>query len=179
VVTGGVAVAGLGTVGTFTDSATPLEVAVGDGVVSIDLSGRLGTVPLAFGGLLPGSSTTRTVSIVNDGSSELASVTVAAVATVSSVLDTDRLRGLQTTVRSCTVPWSPDVSCAGVQRTLLGSGPVVREAPLDRPASLVPGGTDHLAVTVALPETAGNEFAGRSSALQFTFTAVQRPGGAR
>ena len=41
------------------------------------------------------------------------------------------------------------------------------------------GGTDHLALTVALPERAGNEFAGRSSAVQFTFTAVQRSGAAR
>jgi len=32
---------------------------------------------------------------------------------------------------------------------------------------------------VSLPETAGNEFAGRSSALEFTFTAVQRQGTAR
>jgi hypothetical protein len=36
-----------------------------------------------------------------------------------------------------------------------------------------------MALTVSLPESAGNEFAGRSSALRFTFTAVQRPGAAR
>jgi hypothetical protein len=43
----------------------------------------------------------------------------------------------------------------------------------------VAGGTDHLALTVSLPERAGNEFAGRSSAVQFVFTAVQRSGTAR
>ena len=181
VLAAGGAVAGLGTVGTFTDSTTPVDTTVDGGVVSIDLSGpgRLGTVPLAFGGVLPGGTTTRTVSIVNDGSSDLASVTMTAEATLSSVLDTDRSRGLQMTVRSCSVPWSSDAVCAGAQRTVLPSGPVIREAALDRPASLAPGGTDHLALTVSLPETAGNEFAGRSSALEFTFTAVQRPGTAR
>jgi hypothetical protein len=181
VLAAGGAVVGLGTVGAFTDSTTPVDTAVDGGVVSIDLGGpsRLGTVPLAFGGVVPGGSTTRTVSLVNDGSSDLASVTMTAVATVSSVLDTDPARGLQMSVRSCSVPWSPDAACAGDQHTLLAPGPVIRQAALDRPASLAAGGTDHLALTVSLPETAGNEFAGRSSALEFTFTAVQRPGTAR
>jgi hypothetical protein len=181
VLAAGGAVVGLGTVGTFTDSTTPVDAAVDGGVVSLDLSGpsRFGTVPLAFDGVLPGGSTTRTVSLVNDGSSDLASVTMTALATVSSVLDTDRSRGLQLSVRSCSVPWSPGVVCAGAQRTVLPTGPVIREAALDRPATLAPGGTDHLALTVSLPETAGNAFAGRSSALQFTFTAVQRPGAPR
>jgi hypothetical protein len=82
-------------------------------------------------------------------------------------------------VRSCSVPWSSASSCDGDERTVVAAGPVIRQAPLDRPASLAAGGADHLALTVSLPESAGNEFAGRSSALQFTFTAVQRPGAAR
>jgi hypothetical protein len=149
VVGAGVAVSGLGTFGTFTDSTTPIDAEVGGGTVSIDVSdpGRLGTVPLDFGGVLPGSSTTQTVSLVNDGTSDLAAVTMTAVPTVSSVLDTDTTDGLQTTVRACSVPWSADATC--------------------------------LALTVSLPEAAGNEFAGHSSAVQFTFTAVQRSGIAR
>ena len=181
VVGAGVAVSGLGTFGTFTDSTTPIDAEVGGGTVSIDVGdpGRLGTVPLDFGGVLPGSSTIQTVSLVNDGTSDLAAVTMTAVPTVSSVLDTDTTDGLQTTVRACSVPWSADATCAGAQRTVLTTGPVVRTAPLDRPASLVAGGVDHLALTVSLPEAAGNEFAGRSSAVQFVFTAVQRSGTAR
>jgi hypothetical protein len=180
-VTAGAAVAGVGTFGTFTDSTTPIDTTVDDGVVSIDLSreNRLGTLPFAFAGMLPGGSMTQTVGLVNDGSSDLASVTLTSVATLSSVLDTDTASGLQMTVRSCSVPWSGASSCAGAQRTVLAPGPVIREAPLDRPASLSAGGADHLALTVSLPESAGNEFAGRSSALEFSFTAVQRPGAAR
>jgi len=141
VLSAGGAVMGLGTFGAFTDSTTPVDAAVDGGVVSIDLRGpgRLGTVLLAFDGVLPGGATTRTVSIVNDGSSDLASVTMTAVATVSSVLDTDRSLGLQMTVRSCSVPWSPETVCAGAERTVLPDGPVIREAALDRPASLAPG----------------------------------------
>jgi hypothetical protein len=181
VVGAGLALTGLGTFGTYTDSTTPIDADVDDGTVSIELSDPnwLGTLPLDVDGLLPGSSTTRTVSLVNDGTSDLAAVTMTAVATASSVLDTDTADGLQTTVRACSVPWSPDATCAGVQRTVLADGPVIRQAPLDRPASLAAGGTDHLALTVSLPERAGNEFAGRSSAVQFVFTAVQRAGTAR
>jgi hypothetical protein len=181
VLTAGAAVVGVGTFGTFTDRSTPLDAVLGDGVVSLDVSGphRAGTVPLAFDGVLPGGSTTRTLSLVNDGSADLASVTLITTATISSVLDTDSAQGLQLAVRSCSVPWSTDLSCAGAERSVLTAGPVLRRAPLDRPASLTAGGTDHLALTVFLPESAGNEFAGRSSALQFTFTAVQRAGRAR
>jgi hypothetical protein len=54
----GAAVAGVGTFGSFTDSTTPVGVAVDDGVVSIDLAApdRLGTVPLTFDGVVPGPS---------------------------------------------------------------------------------------------------------------------------
>jgi hypothetical protein len=179
-ITGGAAVAGVGTFGTFTDPATPLGTGTGSGNVSIDLDGdRLGAFFLAFGGLLPGGSATRTVTLTNDGDTDLASVVLAAVARISSVLDTDRVHGLQLTVRSCSVAWTSDDDCAGEQRTVLEPGPVIRAAALDDPASLLPGGTDHLALTVSLPASAGNEFAGRSSALEFTFTAVQRTGAAR
>src|SRR3954463_2732202 len=107
VVGAGLAVTGLGTFGTFTDSTTPLDAVVGGGTVSIDVRDpdHLGTLPLAIDGVLPGGSTTRTVSIVNDGTSDLAAVTMTAVATGSSVLDTDTADGLQTTVRACSVPW--------------------------------------------------------------------------
>ncbi|MCW2534192.1 MAG: hypothetical protein JWP62_3762 [Blastococcus sp.] len=41
-VTAGAAVAGVGTFGTFTDSTTPIDTGVDDGLVSIDLSGPTG-----------------------------------------------------------------------------------------------------------------------------------------
>lgn len=180
-VAGGAAVAGLGTFASFADPATPLRTGADTGAVSIDLDDQdhHGAVALDFGGLLPGGSATRSVSLVNDGDAGLASVALTAVARTSSLLDSDRTAGLRLTVTSCSVPWTAGGICEGRQRTLLAPGPVIRDAVLDDPASLRAGGTDHLALTVSLPESAGNDFAGQSSALEFLFTAAQRPGAAR
>ena len=98
VVSAAAAVAGLGVFGTFTDSTHPLTAGVSDGVVSIDLTAAGGgaTLPLAFGGIMPGASVTQAVDLVNDGTSALSSVDLATVATASSILDTDVADGLRT-----------------------------------------------------------------------------------
>ena len=62
---------------------------------------------------------------------------------------------------------------------LLGTGPVVGTRVLDNPASLNPGGTDYLAITISLPTSADNTFQGKSAALSLTFTGTQRTGTAR
>ena len=175
------AVAGLGVFGTFTDSTTPAAVAVQAGIVSIDLTAAGGgaAVPLTFGSVLPGASATQAVDLVNDGDSALSSVSLATVATTSSILDTDVTDGLQMTVTSCSVAWSASWTCAGDVRTVQAAGPVVRSAPLAAPLSLTAGATDHLAVTVALPSTAGDAFRQQASDLSLVFSAVQRDGVAR
>lgn len=175
------AVAGLGTFGAFTDSTTPAEVSVQSGVVSIALAAADGsaTVPLAFDGVVPGASVTRAVDLVNDGDSALASVRLGTVATESSVMDTDTVHGLQMTVQSCSVAWTSDFGCTGSVRTLLGSGPVVRDSVLSAPASLAAGATDHLAVRLELPVSAGDAFKQQASELALTFTATQRAGAQR
>jgi hypothetical protein len=180
VVAAAAAVAGLGVFGSFTDSTTPAVVSVDNGTVSVDLTAAGGgaSVPLSFGAVVPGSSVTQAVDLVNDGTSALSSVSLATRATTSSLLDTDATNGLQMTVRSCSVAWTAN-TCAGDVRTVLSSGPVVRTVALDAPLSLTAGVTDHLAVTVALPSTAGDAFAKQASDLQMVFTATQRAGTAR
>ena len=175
------AVAGMGTFGAFTDTTAPAPVAIQSGVVSIALSAADGsaTVPLAFNGVVPGASVTQAINLVNDGDAALASVRLATVATQSSVMDTDTVNGLQLSVQSCSVAWSTDFSCTGAVRTLLGSGPVVRDSTLTNPASVTAGATDHLAVTLSLPTAAGDVFKDKSSRLALTFTATQRDGAAR
>jgi len=174
------AVAGLGTFGAFTDSTSPAPVSIQSGIVSIALSAADGTatVPLDFGGVVPGGSVTKALNLVNDGNSALASVRLATVATQSSVLDTDAANGLQMTVQSCSVAWTND-ACTGDVRTVLASGPVIRDAQLANPASLVAQATDHLAVTLSLPATAGDAFKQKTSGLALTFTATQRDGAGR
>ena len=172
------AVAGMGTFGSFTDSTTPAAVTIDSGVVSIALSAADGTasVPLSFAGVVPGASVTRAIDLVNDGTSALASVDLTTAATTSSVLDTDTVNGLQMTVQSCSVAWTADFSCTGSVRTLQTAGPVVRSTTLTAPASLVAKATDHLAVTLQLPASAGDAFKQQSSQLALTFTATQRAG---
>jgi hypothetical protein len=171
------AVAGLGTFGSFTGSTSPTPVAIQDGVVSVNLTAGDGTaaVPLSYS-LGPGESATKMINLVDDGSASLASVSLATVATSSSILDTDPTNGLQMTVASCSVAWAGDGSCAGVQRTVLASGPAVRTAGLVNPFGLVAGAIDHLAVTMALPASAGDAFKSQTSSLSLTFTATQRGG---
>ncbi|GAB4081937.1 hypothetical protein GCU67_08925 [Modestobacter muralis] len=175
------AVAGMGTFGAFTDSTTPAAVSVESGVVSIALSAADGTasVPLSFAGVVPGASITRAIDLVNDGSSALASVDLTTAATTSSVLDTDTVHGLQMSVQSCSVAWTTDLDCTGTVRTLQTAGPVVRTTTLTAPASLAAGATDHLAVTLQLPASAGDAFEQQTSELALTFRAVQRAGTAR
>ena len=51
------------------------------------------------------------INLVDDGSAPLASVSLATVATSSSILDTDPTNGLQMTVTSCSVvPVAPSSS---------------------------------------------------------------------
>lgn len=174
------ALAGAGTFGTFTSSATTGPVSIQDGTVVIKVAAGDGSasVPLNYP-VTPGASSTRAIDLVNSGGSDLASVTMGAVATSSSILDTDPTNGLQTSVQSCSVPWTADFTCAGTQQTVLAAGPVVRTAPLTGALSLRAGATDHLAVTIGLPTGAGDAFKSQSSSLDLTFTAVQRAGSAR
>ena len=171
------AVAGLGTFGTFTDSTTPVSAPVQAGVVSIGLTAADGSasVPLDFTGIVAGGSVTQAINLVNDGGTALAGVTMATTATTSSLLDTDRVDGLQLSVRSCSVAWTGS-TCTGDLRAVLGSGPVLRDLPLTNPFSLAIGATDHLAVTATLPASAGDAFKGQTSRLSMTFTATQRDG---
>lgn len=174
------AVAGLGTFGTFTSSTNPTPVAIQDGTVSIDLTAGDGSasVPLSFS-VSPGSSTTQDIDLVNSGSASLQSISLATVATTSSILDSDPTNGVQMQVDDCSVAWASDGTCSGTQRTVLASGPAVRTVPLANPFGLTAGATDHLAVTLGLPTTAGDAFKSQSSALSLTFTAVQRDGAPR
>jgi hypothetical protein len=94
----------------------------------------------------------------------------------TSLLDSDPWNGLQLRVESCSVAWTPEWTCAGERELSVVPGPVVRRAQLRHPASRTAGGSDHLAVTVALPATAGNQFHGLRSELVLTFTGVQRAG---
>lgn len=179
------AVAGLATYGTFTDSTSPVVTTTATGVVSIDLAKGAGAATLSLfpnGGFLAGDSESSPVDLVNDGTAALSRVSLASRATTSSALDADPANGLQLTVRDCSVDWAKvngAWTCSGTASTVY-SGRILLDSTLPGLDSLAPGGVDHLLLTAALPSTASDEaVAGASSALDFTFTAVQRDGAAR
>jgi hypothetical protein len=180
-----VAVAGLGTLGGFTDSTSPVGTKVDTGVLSIDVSAPGGSAALPFSGgmMLAGDSRTHVIDLVNDGTTALSSVTLKSWATSSSVLDQDPVNGLQLTAESCSVAWDTAgavPTCAGTVRSYFSLPIVVNNAALTATAALAPGATDHLKLTAALPASAsGDAFEGASSSLSFQFTGVQKSGGAR
>jgi Camelysin metallo-endopeptidase len=175
------AVAGLGTFGTFTDSTTPVATTVQNGTVDINLTQQGTTVPVSTAGFVPGDSLSRAVDLSNDGTSDLSSVTLASTATAASALTSDTTNGLQLAVRSCPVAWTQSGSAytCGQTAATLYSGAALTSSALPGVASLASHGVDHLLLTVSLPTTAGNGFAGLSSTLNLTFTGVQRTGAAR
>jgi hypothetical protein len=180
-----VAVAGLGTFGSFTDSTTPIATQVATGTVSINVTQPGATIPVTTSGFVAGDSISRAVDLVNDGSAALSQVSLASVATVPSILTTDATNGLRLTVEDCTVPWtqggtaqSPTYTCGGGLSSPY-SGRAVMDSPLGSVASLAAGGVDHLLLNVSLPSSAGNTLMGQSSTLGLTFTGVQRDGAAR
>ena len=173
------AVAGLGTFGTFTDSTTPVSAQLTSGTVSIDLAQPAAPIPVVTTGLLPGDSIARTLTLVNDGNSPLSSVALGVSTTNPSVLTTDPVNGLQLTLKACSVAWTqagtaPLYTCAGTERALTTGGAAIGNRTLEAPASLTPGGTDHLLLTLSLPATADNTFQGKTSTLALTFSGVQR-----
>ena len=180
-----VAVAGLGTFGSFTDSTTPISTEVATGTVSINVTQPGATIPVTTSGFVAGDSLSRAVDLVNDGSAALSQVSLASVATVPSILTTDATNGLQLAVESCTVAWtqggtaqSPTYSCSGGSSTLY-AGRAVMDSALPGLSSLQAGGVDHLLLTINLPASANNSFMNKSSTLGLTFTGTQRTGSAR
>jgi hypothetical protein len=178
------AVAGMGTFGTFTDSTAPLNASVTSGTLSLDLNSvnSTATLPMTATGFVPGDSISRSVDLVNNGNLAFAGISMTSAATTSSLLDTDKVNGLQLAIKSCPVNWTETVTagvatytCSGTATTV-ASGPAVNTGTLSGIASLNAGGTDHLVVTVTLPAGADNTFQGKTSALSVSFTGTQKTG---
>ena len=177
------AVAGLGTLGEFTDSTSAADAAVDTGVLSIDVSaaGTTAPVPVTTANMLPGDVGYFPMDLRNGGDVDLASLVLGSSAPVSSRLDSDPVHGLQMKVDTCEVAWvrsGASWTCApGADQ--LYAGPVIANTALTGALSLEAGGTDHLLATVSFPTTGGDGMQDLSSSLEFVFTGAQRDGGAR
>jgi hypothetical protein len=178
-------VAGLGTFGTFTDSTTPVTSRTDTGVLSIALTEAAHTARLSLfdrGVFLAGDVESSPIDLVNDGTAALSELRLGSVARESSVLDTDRVDGLQLAVESCSEAWDAVDGgwlCAGTT-TRHYAGPIVTDVTLSGGAALAPGGTEHLLLTARLPATTTADLVeGATSSLDFVFSGTQRDGVAR
>lgn len=182
------ALAGHGAFATFTSQAAGGPQTISTGTVTIGL-GNTGAstnrLTVDATKVAAGDTIQRSVDLSNSGSLNLASVTLGLSASPSSTLDSDATNGLQTTLQSCSVPWTEGgtapaytYTCSGSTTSLLSTTPVATlastPAGLTGLASLTAGGTDHLLVTLALPSGASNSFEGLTSTLTYTFVGTQR-----
>ena len=186
VIAAAASIAGLGTYATFT-SSTSASQSVSSGTVTIALGATgASTNRLTVGAsnIAPGDSIQRSVDLINQGSIDLASITLTTSATASSLLDTDAADGLQMVIDKCSVPWTEGgtapaytYTCSGTISTVLASRAVIgSNLSLSNLGSLANGTTDHLRVTLSFPSAAPNSFQNQSSTIQYTFTGTQRAG---
>jgi len=180
------AIAGLGTYATFT-SSTSASQAVASGTVTVALGATgASTNRLTVGAsnIAAGDTIQRSVDLINQGSLNLASVTLTTTAATSSLLNTDTSNGLQMAIDKCSAAWTEagtapayTYTCSGTTTTVLASVPVIgANLALSNLSALTAGATDHLRVTLTLPSTAGNSLQNQSSVIQYSLTGIQRAG---
>src|SRR6476646_1375212 len=100
-------IAGLGTYATFT-SSTSASQSVASGTVTIALGATgASTNRLTVGAsnIAAGDTIQRSVDLINQGTINLASVSLTTSATTSSLLNTDTTNGLQMAIDKCSVAW--------------------------------------------------------------------------
>jgi predicted ribosomally synthesized peptide with SipW-like signal peptide len=175
-------IAGLGTFATFT-STTSASHTVSSGTVTIAL-GATGAstnrLNVDASAIAPGDTIQRSVDLLNQGTLDLASVTLTTSASPSSLLDTDTSNGLQMAIDKCSVAWTEagppyTYTCSGSTSTVLASRPVIgSNLTLSNLSALTAGATDHLRVTLTFPSGAGNTLQNQSSTITYAFTGTQR-----
>ena len=175
---------GLGAFATFT-STTSASHSVTTGTVTIALgatgasTNRLNVNATA---VAPGDTIQRSFDLINQGSLDLASITLTTTATTSSLLDTDGTNGLQMAIDRCSAAWTESgsspaftYSCSGSTSTVLSQRAVIgSNLTLSNLGALTAGATDHLRLTLTLPSTADNSFQNLTSTIQYSFTGTQR-----
>jgi len=133
-------------------------------------------------GVASGDTMQRSFDLINQGSLDLASITLTTTATTSSQLDTDATNGLQMAIDRCSTAWTESgsspaftYSCSGSTSTVLAQRAVIgSNLALSNLGSLTAGATDHLRLTLTLPSSADNSFENLTSTIQYSFTGTQR-----
>ena len=178
------AAAGIAGLGTFAvTSTTSASHTVSSGTVTIAL-GATGAptnrLTVNATGIAPGDTIQRSVDLINQGTLDLASITLTTTASPSSLLDTDTTNGLQMAIDKCSVAWTEagppyTYTCSGSTSTMLASRPVIGSGlALSNLGATTAGATDHVRVTLTFPSGAGNTLQNQSSTITYAFTGTQR-----
>ena len=184
VIGGTAGIAGLGTFGTFTSSTSAQSQTDATGTVILDHGVLTNRLSVGATDLAPGDTLQRGFALRNNGSLDMASITMAISAPSTSTLDTDATNGLEVKIDKCSIAWVEvgtgpyTYTCAGTTSSVLSYTPVatVKNTPatLSGLSALTAGSTDNLVATVRLPSSAGNSLQGLSSTLSISFTGTQR-----
>ena len=132
--------------------------------------------------IAPGDTLQRSVDLINQGSLDLASITLTTTASPTSLLDSDVTNGLQMVIDKCSVAWTESgppytYTCSGATSSVLTTRPVIGSGlALTNLGSLISAATDHLRVTLTFPSGAGNTFQNLTSTITYAFTGTQRAG---
>lgn len=144
------------------------------------LNSATNTLTIAATDIAPGDTIQRGVNVKNTGSvaaKDITLTTTLASGAPSNALTTDATNGLQMTVEQCTalpaLQLDGSYDCAGAS-TVVASGTILRAATSLGLASV--GANNFFRVTVSFPSIADNSFQGLSTAVDYTFDAVQRDG---
>src|SRR5437870_9103861 len=125
-------IAGLGTFATFT-STTSANHTVASGTVTIALGatgGPTNRLTVGASALAPGDTLQRSVDLIDQGTLDLASITLTTSASPTSLLDSDTSNGLQMVIDKCSVAWTESgppytYTCSGSTSSVLASRPVI------------------------------------------------------
>jgi len=184
---------------TFTNIAGGSDTA---GTLSLS-AGASGGLSQSVSGLQPGDYTEMPVTITNNGTVSLGSITLGLGANPSTSDLVSGAGSLDIEVQSCTVPWTANTatvngvtattySCSSTSEDALGvaptasTGQVTVESLLTSTQALAfsnlssasPNNVNNYLVTLSMPADAPNSDQGQSVSLTYTFTGTQAPAGA-
>lgn len=177
-------VAGMGTYGAFTAS-TSASAAVDS--ATVNLAGAESNLSLQAAKVIPGDTMERTIKLANNGTADLASITLTTTATPTNLLTSDATNGLQLQIDSCPVAWSGTgagpYTCVSAGTPAQGVVVIAKRAVMAQTlglpglTSITAAKTDNLRITLSLPAAASNDFQGLTSSVNFAFNAAARAAG--
>lgn len=175
-------VAGMGTYGGFTTS-TSASATVDSATVTLT-GADSGTLNVQASQVIPGDTVQRTLSLVNGGTLDLTAISLTTTSSSPNILTSDAGNGLQVGIDKCPVAWTGTgagpYTCNSAGSPVQGTAVLAKRAviganiPLSGLTSTTAGKSDFLRVTLTLPATAGNDFQGKNSSVNFAFNAAVR-----